>query len=40
LLSEKDVVILVAFEGWVEIDEVYGFVFDMKMEDFEIITVV
>ena len=40
LLSEEDVVILTGVEGWIEIDEVYGLVLDVALEDFVVVAVV
>lgn len=38
--SEEDVVVLIAFERRVEINEVDGFVFDVKAENVEIVAVI
>lgn len=40
LFGEEDVVVLVAFERRVEVDEVDGFVFDVAAENVEIVTVI
>ena len=40
LLFEEDVVVLVAVEGGVEVDEVHGGVFDVAAEDVEVVAVI
>jgi hypothetical protein len=40
LFSEEDVVILAGVEGRVKIDEVYGVVLYVALEDFEIVSIV
>jgi hypothetical protein len=38
-LFEKNIVVLVTLEGWIEIDQVHRFVPQMAAEDFEIVAV-
>lgn len=38
-LSKKDVVVLVALERWIEMDEIYGFVLDVTLKNVQVVTV-